>query len=158
MKPHSPFILRWLIRMLYAVIFGGVFVFYSQPGISQVRESRRQKLDAIRAAGLYQNVARTPAGSGRVCNPTSNPCSNGLRCVHINVTYRDGSAPFSTFRCENQFCPPAFITLMIDGNTDKTSQELITSLHDGDDGQVDIEMQCPAVNLWDPASPNHGIR
>lgn len=149
----TPF--RTVSIVIFASLsFGGLLVL-TQGTSGQTRESRAQKLAAVRAAGLYQNVDRTPLGANRECHPTNRPCPGGLRCVQINVTYRDGSAPYTTYRCENQFCPPTFIGLMLDGHPDKTSAEIIASLRDANDGTVDAELQCPAVNPWDPNSPNH---
>lgn len=158
-RPSLPS-LSWPIRFAWAAVCFSAILTWALPGFSQTRETRQQKLAALRASGLYKTgVERVPAGSNRVCVPTqdgTNPCPAGLRCVHFNVTYRDGSPPFSTYRCENQYCPPSFISIMLDGNSDTPSSEMIASLRDGDDGEINMELQCPAVNLWDPHSPNFG--
>lgn len=149
---------RGLICFFYTTVFFSVIVAFASQTKGQTHETRAQKMAAIRAAGLIHVVDRTPRGNGRVCVPNGPPCPNGLRCTKINVTYRDGSPPFTTYRCENQFCPKTFIGLMIDGNPNIPSVELIASLRDADDGQIDAVMQCPHVNLWDPQSPNYRRR
>lgn len=160
----SPFCLlsiplSWSFRVAWGVVSFAAILTWAVPSFSQAPETRQQKRAAIIASGLYHDgVARTPPGSNRECSSTSNTCPAGLRCVHFTITYRDGSPPYSTYRCENQFCPTSFISLMLDGNSNTPSSDLIASLRDGEDGEIQVELQCPAVNLWDPHSPNFGSR
>lgn len=160
MQPiSSP--LRWILRGSSAAAFfllfilGGTYNALSQ----STGETNAQKIQAIRDAGLYKKVDRYPRGYNQPCNmQDATSCPSGLRCVHINITYRDGSQPYSTFRCVNRYCTPMFINLMLRGHPNASSQQIIESLRDQEDGEVAFELGCSALNNMDPQSANYGRR
>lgn len=145
------------MRLAYAAGFFSILLRLSVLDASgQANESKAQKLKAIRDANLSQGgVIRDPRHADGECGP-SRPCLDGLQCFSITFRYQDGSPAYVTSRCENERCMPDFINLMIDGHADKTSQELIGSLRESSGHDVNIELACPAVNIWDPHSPNYG--
>ncbi|GEM_PF-5661442 len=156
----SSFLARLPWRLGYALGFFLIlwrFTLLSASG--QGHETDDQKFMAIRAAGLVQSgVVRDPPGADRECAGPTHACPNDLHCFHINFQYQDGSPAFNTYRCENSSCLGDFIHLMISGHTDKTSGELINSLRESANPELNLNLTCPAVNLWDPQSPNFNRR